>query len=102
MERKAKIYDKLKRGKTAGWDKDKLSESVIDWDRKGWQDGDEDEEDEGHYGGSRGGVGGEENDDEPMVEYEDEFGRLRRVPKSEVPRDVLRRQEMEEEMRDQG
>lgn len=97
LERKAKIYDQLKRGKTAGWDRNQLSDSVIDWDRKGREDDNDGSEDDDRGAGSRA------DPDEPMVEYEDEFGRQRRVPRSEVPREVLRwQEEREESMRDQG
>jgi hypothetical protein len=35
--------------------------------------------------------------DDPLVEYEDEFGRVRTVRRSEVPREVLERKRQEEE-----
>lgn len=39
-----------------------------------------------------GGKSGEGGGSDEMVEYQDEFGRTRRVKKSEVPREVLERE----------
>lgn len=40
-----------------------------------------------------GRAGRQQNDDDPMVEYEDEFGRMRTARQSEVPRHLLHKEE---------
>ncbi|KAF8753315.1 hypothetical protein RHS01_07144 [Rhizoctonia solani] len=57
LERKAKLYDQLQKGKGAGLS-EKQRESLL-------------------------------IDDDPVIEYEDEFGRIRTGRRSEVPRDRL-------------
>lgn len=40
-------------------------------------------------------------DDDPLMTYKDEFGRSRTVPRSEVPRDILRAMELEAALPDE-
>ncbi|CAG8532865.1 5773_t:CDS:2 [Funneliformis mosseae] len=72
MERKAKLYDHLRK---TGISDDRLAEEVlVDFDRKMWeQPSDEPTEDKG-------------KDEDPWVEYVDEFGRTRLARKSQVPK----------------
>lgn len=96
LERKARLYDQLQRGKTGGLSEERLQDSLVDWDRKGterWSDESEEESASG-AGGSAGLTGVE---DDPLTEYEDEFGRMRRVRRSEVPRAAQRAKERQEE-----
>ncbi|CAG8588502.1 5534_t:CDS:2 [Paraglomus brasilianum] len=78
MERKAKLYDKLRKH---GIEDDTLAEEVlVDFDSKPRDDSSDADE------------GAEKKDDQsvndPWVEYVDEFGRTRVVRKSELPEDL--------------
>ncbi|CAG8519433.1 13860_t:CDS:2 [Acaulospora morrowiae] len=75
MERKAKLYDQLKK---TGISDDRLAEEVlVDFDRKAWENPSDDESNDEKQN---------ENDD-PWVEYVDEFGRTRLCRKSQLPKD---------------
>ncbi|KAF8807029.1 hypothetical protein BYT27DRAFT_7100554 [Phlegmacium glaucopus] len=87
LERKAKIYEKLRRGKTGGLNDAQYDALLVDFDS--------------HTASSRyyeAGSGDEDesltvpkpplHDDDPIVEYEDEFGRIRTARRSEVPRNL--------------
>ena len=93
MEEKARLYASMKRGEyvpPSDGRRDKEGEGLVDFDRKwaeridagGEESSDEisSDEDEREGGG-----------DEEMVEYEDEFGRLRTGTKSEVERETRKR-----------
>ncbi|SJL09577.1 uncharacterized protein ARMOST_12957 [Armillaria ostoyae] len=85
LERKAKIYDKLRKGKSGGLSEKQFDALLVDFDYKPpeWED-DEDDIDESLT------VPRAPNDDsDPIIEYEDEFGRVRTAPRSEVPRELL-------------
>ncbi|KAK0235846.1 hypothetical protein EDD85DRAFT_617666 [Armillaria nabsnona] len=85
LERKAKIYDKLRKGKSGGLSEKQFDALLVDFDYKPpeWED-DEDDIDESLT------VPHAPNDDnDPIIEYEDEFGRVRTAPRSEVPRELL-------------
>ncbi|KAG5354103.1 hypothetical protein C0989_007463 [Termitomyces sp. Mn162] len=85
LERKAKIYDKLQKGKTGGLNDRQYDALLVDFDSKpssGQYESDSDDVDE-----SVEVARPNEEKDDPMVEYEDEFGRIRTVRRSEVPRD---------------
>ncbi|KAH0585415.1 hypothetical protein H2248_008655 [Termitomyces sp. 'cryptogamus'] len=84
LERKAKIYDKLQKGKTGGLNDRQYDALLVDFDSKpssGQYESDSDDVDESVE------VARPNEEDDPMVEYEDEFGRIRTVRRSEVPRD---------------
>ncbi|TFK47864.1 hypothetical protein OE88DRAFT_1636114 [Heliocybe sulcata] len=87
LERKAKIYEKLRKGKSAGLSDKQFDALLVDFDQDVSStrpyDSDSDDVDESldvPKPPSR------EDDDDPVVEYEDEFGRIRTAKKSEVPR----------------
>ncbi|PWN40528.1 hypothetical protein IE81DRAFT_325464 [Ceraceosorus guamensis] len=96
LERKAKAYELLRKGKEGGVDEEEFRGGVVDWDLKrmrdedeGREDEDEDEEAEGKRDENLASVGGED----PLIEYTDELGRSRMMRRSQVPRDWLREQE---------
>jgi hypothetical protein len=108
LEKKAAIYDKLKSGATGGLDEEALQDSLIDWDRKAYhQDGvsssaSSDEEDDTPIR-EKGSGSANDSDEDPMTEYEDDFGRMRRVRRSRLPRSVLQdRQKQKEEEQDES
>ncbi|KAK0205642.1 hypothetical protein IW262DRAFT_1422092 [Armillaria fumosa] len=84
-KRKAKIYDKLRKGKSGGLSEKQFDALLVDFDYKPpeWED-DEDDIDE-----SLTVPHAPVDDDDPIIEYEDEFGRVRTAPRSEVPRELL-------------
>ncbi|TFK72914.1 hypothetical protein BDN72DRAFT_835522 [Pluteus cervinus] len=87
LERKAKIYDKLSKGKTGGLNDKQFGELLVDFESKpisATYESDSDDVDE-----SLTVPRGPEDESDPIVEYEDEFGRVRTARRSEVPRDLL-------------
>ncbi|TFK27214.1 hypothetical protein FA15DRAFT_686060 [Coprinopsis marcescibilis] len=95
LERKAKIYEKLKKGKSGGLNEAQYNALLVDFDAAGpslHYESDSDDADESLNVPKPPG-----NDDDPMVEYEDEFGRLRTSRRSEVPRHLLRGEDDEQD-----
>ncbi|KAJ7637716.1 hypothetical protein DFH06DRAFT_1002281 [Mycena polygramma] len=93
LERKAKIYDKLKKGQTGGLNDKQYESLLVDFDSKPMSDhfdSDSDDVDESVEVARPSTA-----DDDPIVEYEDEFGRMRTARRSEVPRDLVRKEEPE-------
>lgn len=86
LEKKAKLYEQLQRGKTAGLSEDRIRDSLIDWDRKEIDETKEELADSAHT-----------DDEGEMTDYEDEFGRSRRVKRSEVPRYAIDAQRRKQE-----
>ncbi|KAH8109576.1 hypothetical protein DFH11DRAFT_1515373 [Phellopilus nigrolimitatus] len=87
LERKALIYDKLRKGKTGGLSDAQYDALLVDFDAKALDD---------HYSSDSEDVDESlmvpkpvDDSDDPLVEYEDEFGRMRTAKKSEVPRDLM-------------
>ncbi|ESZ91072.1 hypothetical protein SBOR_8535 [Sclerotinia borealis F-4128] len=80
LTEKAKIYSRLKRGEHHGPENENEEEGLVDFDRK-WVEGGEKDDD--HY--SDDSFGGQASDSE-IVEYEDEYGRLRRGTQAEKSR----------------
>ncbi|KAF9761027.1 hypothetical protein IL306_004011 [Fusarium sp. DS 682] len=78
MEEKARLYAAMKRGDYVP--KENEAAPLIDFDRK-WAEGEEGKEDN-----ETSSDEGEAEDSGEMVEYEDEFGRLRKVTKAEKDR----------------
>lgn len=78
MEDKARLYAAMKRGDYVA--KENEAAPLVDFDRK-WAENVEGKDD---YSSSSDDE--EEDDRDEMVEYEDEFGRLRRVTKAEKER----------------
>ncbi|KAF9223858.1 hypothetical protein BS17DRAFT_817471 [Gyrodon lividus] len=99
LERKAKVYEKLRKGKSGGLSEKQYSALLVDFDSKNNIDhysSDSDDVDESLTVPSKPG----EEEDDPIIEYEDEFGRLRTSKRSEVPRHLLPRSQNEEEADD--
>ncbi|GAA5972038.1 hypothetical protein JCM11641_002466 [Rhodosporidiobolus odoratus] len=103
LERKAAIYDKIRKGKTGGLNEDQIGSLLVDFDRKTYDnpDASSDESDaasdvdESLTVPSRPAHAHDDDDDDepgarlphdPLVEFTDEFGRTRLIPRSEVPR----------------
>lgn len=96
LEKKAAIYDKLKNGATGGLDEEAMQDSLIDWNRKAYQ-----QQDAENYSSSEEGDADErrastnergratDSDEDPMTEYEDDLGRMRKVRRSRVPRSAV-------------
>lgn len=89
LERKAKQYEKLKRGKRVEGD-----DQLVDWDRKWAEDGgdssfeDTDSDDEDPWKGYKEG--------DPVIEWKDELGRDRTVPKAWAEKQERKLREEEE------
>lgn len=98
LERKAKIYDKLRQGKSGGLNDKQYDALLVDFDSKptGAFESDSDDVDESLTVPKR-----PEDDDDPVIEYEDEFGRLRTARRSEIPRELLPRDSAQNEDEDE-
>lgn len=91
LERKAKVYEKLRKGKSGGLTDKQYEALLVDFDSYGPSDhfeSDSDDVDESLTVPQQ-----PQNDDDPIIEYEDEFGRQRTGRRSEVPRHLLPRSE---------
>lgn len=91
LERKAKIYEKLRKGKSGGLTEKQYEALLVDFDSRGPSDqfeSDSDDMDESLTVPQQ-----PQDDDDPIIEYEDEFGRQRTGRRSEVPRHLLPRSE---------
>ncbi|CUA73381.1 Coiled-coil domain-containing protein 174 [Mus musculus] [Rhizoctonia solani] len=86
LERKAKLYDQLQKGKGAGLSEKQRESLLIDFDGR---DSGNDTDSSGDRDRDESLVVPGRNEDDPIIEYEDEFGRIRTARKSEVPRDRL-------------
>ncbi|OBZ72124.1 hypothetical protein A0H81_07800 [Grifola frondosa] len=84
LERKAKVYEKLRKGKAGGLSDKQYDALLVDFDQKLMEsyESDSDDLDES----STVPQAPVNEVDDPIVEYEDEFGRIRTARKSEVPR----------------
>ncbi|KAM5350490.1 hypothetical protein ACJ41O_006995 [Fusarium nematophilum] len=82
MEEKARLYAAMKRGDYVP--KENEAAPLVDFDRK-WAEGAE-EGKEDYATSSDDDDVGDENDSDELVEYEDEFGRVRQVTKAEKER----------------
>ncbi|KDR76324.1 hypothetical protein GALMADRAFT_140036 [Galerina marginata CBS 339.88] len=87
LERKAKIYEKLRKGKSGGLNDAQYDALLVDFDSNGatskYYEEDSADEDESLN------VPVRPSGDDPIVEYEDEFGRIRTARRSEVPRNLM-------------
>ncbi|KAJ7773214.1 hypothetical protein B0H16DRAFT_1660332 [Mycena metata] len=90
LERKAKIYDKLKKGQTGGLNDKQYEMLLVDFDAKPVSDNFESDSDDLDESVEVARPPVVDSDDDPIVEYEDEFGRMRTARRSEVPRDLVR------------
>ncbi|KAG1905272.1 uncharacterized protein F5891DRAFT_1008473 [Suillus fuscotomentosus] len=99
LERKAKIYEKLRKGKSGGLTDKQYEALLVDFDSRGPSDhfeSDSDDMDESLTVPEQ-----PQDDDDPIIEYEDEFGRQRTGRRSEVPRHLLPRSEDTEPIPDE-
>ncbi|KAG9314896.1 hypothetical protein JVU11DRAFT_4000 [Chiua virens] len=95
LERKAKVYDKLMKGKSGGLNEKQYEALLVDFDLKGVDHYESDSEDVDES--LTIPTKPNEGEDDPIIEYEDEFGRLRTSRRSEVPRHLLSKSQDEEE-----
>ncbi|GAA5895411.1 CCDC174 family protein [Sporobolomyces salmoneus] len=105
LEKKAKIYDKIRRGKSGGLNEAQIDSLLVDFDKtaESGSESDSEADDSGADESltvpkrprrSRPSSGSESDEpgpplpstSDPLVEYTDEFGRTRMIPRSEVPR----------------
>ncbi|GAA6023181.1 hypothetical protein JCM11491_003291 [Sporobolomyces phaffii] len=101
LEKKAKIYDKIRRGKSGGLNEAQIDSLLVDFDQRSDDSSgsDSDDKDESLTVPDRlrnRRPRQPDSDDEPgppisstsdpLVEFTDEFGRTRMIPRSEVPR----------------
>ncbi|KAF8734034.1 hypothetical protein RHS02_07261, partial [Rhizoctonia solani] len=86
LERKAKLYDQLQKGKGAGLSEKQRESLLIDFDSR---DSGDDTDSSGDRDKDESLTVPRHEEDDPVIEYEDEFGRIRTGRRSEVPRDRL-------------
>ncbi|EPQ54045.1 hypothetical protein GLOTRDRAFT_62527, partial [Gloeophyllum trabeum ATCC 11539] len=84
LERKAKIYEQLRKGKSGGLSDKQYEALLVDFDQDAPNAYESDSDDVDESLSVPKAPQAEEDD--PIVEYEDEFGRIRTARKSEVPR----------------
>ncbi|KAI4093147.1 MAG: hypothetical protein L6R37_007433 [Teloschistes peruensis] len=98
MEEKARLYASMKRGDyvppsgsggSAGHNAEE--HSLVDFDRKWAEKEDAADEHDTSSGEDDDNDGSQTSAAEPLVDYEDEFGRLRRISKTERDRETRRR-----------
>ncbi|KAG0705651.1 hypothetical protein DFH29DRAFT_1029763 [Suillus ampliporus] len=92
------VYDKLRKGKSGGLTEKQYDALLVNFDSGGPDDdfeSDSDDVDESLTIPQQ-----PQDDDDPIIEYEDEFGRQRTARRSEVPRHLLPRSEDAEPIRD--
>ncbi|KIK63104.1 hypothetical protein GYMLUDRAFT_41417 [Collybiopsis luxurians FD-317 M1] len=95
LERKTKIYNKLQKGKSAGLTDKQYDALLVDFDSKGinsWES-DSDDVDES----LTVPVPPPDDENDPIIDYMDEFGRTRSARRSEVPRHLMPKSEDEDE-----
>ncbi|KAG8863130.1 hypothetical protein FRB96_009311 [Tulasnella sp. 330] len=98
LERKSKIYEKLNKGLHGGLTDKQYDALLVDFDKKAedryLSESEEDDVDESLTAPEPP----KDNDEEdPIVEYQDEFGRIRTARQSEVPRELLKEPEVSNE-----
>ncbi|KAI0734212.1 hypothetical protein C8Q72DRAFT_454987 [Fomitopsis betulina] len=87
LERKAQVYEKLRKGKSGGLSEKQYEALLVDFDQKAMDHYESDSDDVDESLTVPKPV--EDDEDDPIVEYEDEFGRVRTGRKSEIPRHLL-------------
>ncbi|KAF5377330.1 hypothetical protein D9757_008005 [Collybiopsis confluens] len=93
LEKKAKMYNKLMKGKSAGLNDKQFDALLVDFDSKGinsWES-DSDDVDES----MTIPIPPQDDEDDPIIEYLDEFQRTRTARRSEVPRHLMPKSEDE-------
>ncbi|KAG9010739.1 hypothetical protein FRB94_010016 [Tulasnella sp. JGI-2019a] len=98
LERKSKIYEKLQKGLHGGINEKQYDALLVDFDKKA-EAGESFESNEDDVDESLTVPEPPRDDDaeDPIVEYQDEYGRARTARRSEVPREFLREPEVEEQ-----
>ncbi|KAI9061043.1 hypothetical protein FKP32DRAFT_1667775 [Trametes sanguinea] len=105
LERKAKVYDKLRKGKSGGLNEKQYDALLVDFEQKAIDshfESDSDDVDES-LTVPEGDASVQSVDihiwrqNDLVIEYEDEFGRVRTARRSEIPRHRLPKEEKEEE-----
>ncbi|KWU44788.1 hypothetical protein RHOSPDRAFT_29044 [Rhodotorula sp. JG-1b] len=97
LERKAAIYEKIRKGKTGGLTEAQIDSLLVDFDAqpdRGFSSSEDDSDVDESLTVPTRRIDDEHSEDEPgpalphdpLVEYTDEFGRARMIPRSEVPR----------------
>ncbi|CAE6380129.1 unnamed protein product [Rhizoctonia solani] len=86
LERKAQLYDQLQKAKGAGLSEKQRESLLIDFDS--WDSGN-DTDSSGDRDRDESLIVPGRDEDDPVIEYEDEFGRIRTARRSEIPRDRL-------------
>ncbi|KAI9266889.1 hypothetical protein BDA99DRAFT_506897 [Phascolomyces articulosus] len=87
LERKAKIYEEM-RTRVRREDESEDEDTLIDFDRKYWEEHElqnRKQENANDKKRSQKSTDSEDDEDDPWVEYEDEFGRSRTVRRSQLP-----------------
>ncbi|CDO72466.1 hypothetical protein BN946_scf184980.g7 [Trametes cinnabarina] len=97
LERKAKMYDKLRKGKTGGLTDKQYDALLVDFEQKGIDPSFESDSDDVDESLTVPVPPGQDAEDDPIMEYEDEFGRVRTARRSEIPRHLLPQEEQEKE-----
>ncbi|RPD61080.1 hypothetical protein L226DRAFT_486174 [Lentinus tigrinus ALCF2SS1-7] len=93
LEQKAVRYNETMSGKGLGLDDNQIANSLVDFEQKReTYHSDSDDVDESLFVPVR-----PQDDDDPIMEYEDEYGRTRTARRSEIPREYLHQQEEERE-----
>ncbi|PCH42250.1 hypothetical protein WOLCODRAFT_137789 [Wolfiporia cocos MD-104 SS10] len=87
LERKAQMYEKLRKGKSGGLSDKQCEALLVDFDQKPIDAYESHSDDVDESLTVPKPPPDEEND--PIIEYEDEFGRMRTGRRSEVPRHLL-------------
>ncbi|KAI0925988.1 hypothetical protein AcV5_008570 [Taiwanofungus camphoratus] len=84
LERKAQVYEKLRKGKSGGLSEKQYDSLLVDFEQKPIDsyESDSDDVDESLTVPKLS----TEVDNDPIVEYKDEFGRMRTTRRSEIPR----------------
>jgi hypothetical protein len=103
------MYEKLRKGKHGGLDRQMLDSGVIDWERKALDEQlaseseDEGSSDEDGEDADVDGGGGSKLplEDDPIIDYVDDFGRTRSARRSDVPRHLLPEEQKEAEPPDE-
>ncbi|KAE9407787.1 hypothetical protein BT96DRAFT_850413 [Gymnopus androsaceus JB14] len=101
LERKTKLYDQLKKGKSGGISDKQFDSLLVDFDAKGISNSYESDSDDVDESLTVPVPLVNDEDDDPIIEYTDEFGRTRTDRRSEVPRHLMPKPEEEEEGEDE-
>ncbi|ORY98893.1 hypothetical protein BCR43DRAFT_522936 [Syncephalastrum racemosum] len=85
LERKAQLYEQLRKRRRDSDEDDDEEDILIDFDQKYWQDRELEERQRAQEKEKQRDKDEQGDEDDPWIEYEDEFGRTRIVRRSERP-----------------